>query len=124
MEQNSHSCNFVEEWLNHFNIQFKKEVKINSKLSLDFFVERYGLGVFVVDWDRPISVQVVNRAIQIERELPVDHLYLIAREISEPARKTIDKFGNNIKTIHPNGLSELAVHFVNIFQTNIREIPA
>jgi len=116
MDQSLKVKDFVHEWLNHFNISFQSEVKVNSTLSLDYYIPNLRIGIFIVDWKRPISVQIANKAIQLQRELDLTALYLISREISEPAQKSLDRFGDNIIAIHPNGLSELAISLANTMQ--------
>ncbi|MHA2502400.1 MAG: hypothetical protein ACXAE3_06015 [Candidatus Kariarchaeaceae archaeon] len=108
---------FVQDWLNHFNYPFQVDVKVNSKASLDFVIPEHSIGIYVIDWKRPISVQVANKAIAMRQDLDLKHLYLIAREISEPARRTLDRYSNFIVTIHPNGLSELAIGLARTYQT-------
>ncbi|MEK9716605.1 MAG: hypothetical protein VW394_07580, partial [Candidatus Heimdallarchaeota archaeon] len=49
------------------------------------------IGVLIIDWKRPISIQIVNKAIQILRELKLTTLYLISKEISDPAQKKSDE---------------------------------
>ena len=80
---------FVVDWLNHFNYMYQEDVPLNSSVKLDFLVDSHSLGIFIVDWKRPISVQMINKAIQLHMKFQLRHLYLIATQISEPATKTL-----------------------------------
>ena len=100
---------FIKEWLEHFNLIFNQDIKINSELSLSYHIPSLNIGVLIIDWKRPISIQIVNKAIQILRELKLTTLYLISKEISDPAQKNLMKYGEGIIPIQPNGISEIAV---------------
>lgn len=115
-ENPARSRDFIEEWLNHLNVSYSRNYKVNSQLKLDFYLRNQNMGILIIDWKRPISVQVINRAIQVRRNLDLDRLYLVAREISEPAKKTLQKFGKSITAVHPNGLSDIAIGLINCQQ--------
>jgi len=122
MDQSLRAHDFVIEWLNHFNVIYEADVELNSTLTLDFLIKQFGVGIYIVNWKRPISVQIANKAIQLQREFELDQVFLIAKEISEPARKTLGKFGKNITTVHPNGLSELAISLANVLQPQNKHV--
>lgn len=118
MDKDSHpdTERFIQEWLNHFSIRYQSKVKVSSKSILDYYIEEWALGILINDWKRPISVQIVNRAVTMARKMKTKNLYLIAKEISEPAKKTLSRYGDQVIALHPNGLSELALKFSQLVQ--------
>jgi hypothetical protein len=118
MDKDSHPDTelFIQEWLNHFSIRYQSKVQVSSKSTLDFYIEDWALGILINDWKRPISVQIVNKAVTIARKMKTKNLYLVAKEISEPAKKTLSRYGDQVVAIHPNGLSELALKFSQLGQ--------
>ena len=115
------SSYFIEEWLNNFNIAFVKDIKIpRSSGKLDYLLMEQSLGILIVDWKKPISVKVVNKAIcAIDHKLGVDKIYIVCREISNYALSLIGKLNYNIEIVHPFGLSEIALTFVQFMQKRV-----
>ena len=107
--------NFIDEWLNHWNLTHKKSVEaISEKLNIDYILPCTATGILVSDWKKPFSVQALNKALRAYDELNLSELIIISRQVSEHALDTIQRIKINISVIHPLNLSELAMKFVNV----------
>lgn len=115
------SSYFIEEWLNSFNISFVKNLKIpRSSGTLDYSLTEHSLGILIVDWKKPISVKVINKAITvIDSNIGIDKIYIVCREISDYAFNLIGKLKYNIEIIHPFGLSEIALTLAQFMQKRV-----
>lgn len=104
---------FIEEWLNHFNINYYKDFKLNNNI-IDYYLDQYNVGVLIANWKKPISIKIVNKAVIILKELNLDEVYIIASDISYYANEVLDRIEEKVILLHPNGLSELAMKFAKV----------
>jgi hypothetical protein len=106
---------FIHEWLNHFSIPFEKDVKtIGKNGNLNFLLPDHSMGILIPDWKRPISVQIINKSMKIQKHLNLNEILIVANSVSDHAKETIERLKLPITTIHPNGLSEIAMKFVSL----------
>ena len=106
---------FIEEWLNHFNINYQTEIKIpNSNQKLDYYIPSANFGVVLAEWKKPISVRVVNRAINALDKLNLSELVIIAHSIGDYANSTLNRLDRPIKAILSSGLSDLAMTIASL----------
>jgi len=114
-----HEIEFVEQWLNHFNITYNKDVSLQSNnLNLDFVLHNSGIGIFFSDWKKPISVLIINHTLELVKHFHLDEILIIAESISEHAQDVIERFQYPISFVHKTDLSSLAMKFVEISKIN------
>ncbi|MHA2248837.1 MAG: hypothetical protein ACXAD7_00680 [Candidatus Kariarchaeaceae archaeon] len=106
---------FIEEWLHHFAILYEKEIAVpNMAIKMDYLLPHYSKGIFISRWKRPISVQLVNKLMSALDILGLNEIFIVAKKISEHAKDTLERLNIPITTVHPHGLSEIAMKLVNL----------
>ncbi|MDH5403432.1 MAG: hypothetical protein OEY49_13130 [Candidatus Heimdallarchaeota archaeon] len=121
METDNLSSNdFIEEWLNHLNLHYLIDyADENSNNQLDFYLPHHNIGILISKWKKPISVKVINKAVQLRQKLDLNEIIIIVKDISPHAKEVIDRLENELNIIHPMELSWLALKFLNIKDVKI-----
>jgi hypothetical protein len=117
---------FIKEWLNHFNIHYEADIPVPSSRNLDYFVAPSNFGIIVNEWNKPISVKIINQAINLKNELDLRELIVVCESIGDYAAARAKKMDKGVKVILNRNLSDLAVEIANmkVFSvgTSIKEI--
>ena len=117
------SCDFIEEWLHHFNLFYKKDIEYKQKkIILNFYLPEHNTGVVIVEKEKTINVPQINKALKMLDYFNLQELILVGHKISDNAYDTINRLPVNLSVVHPNGLSELALKFVNYSKSNIAQV--
>ncbi|MHA2275650.1 MAG: hypothetical protein ACXAC2_07785, partial [Candidatus Kariarchaeaceae archaeon] len=83
---------FIEEWLNHFNLQYEKDRKAKKKnVGLHYYLPEYNTGVIIMDESKSVNVTTVNNALKTLDHFNLQDLIIITPKISDNAYDTINR---------------------------------
>lgn len=119
----THSSDFIEEWLHHFNLFYKKDLEHKKKkISLNYYLPEHNTGVIIADKDKTINVPHINKALKILDYFNLQELIIVGHKISDNAYDTINRLSVNLSLVHPNGLSDLALKFIHYSKSGIAQV--
>ena len=113
---------FIKEWLNHFNIHYDSKTTDPISGKLDYFISQSNLGIIINEWNKPISVNIINQAVILKEQLGLNELIVVCESIGDYALALSKKMINGVRIILNQNLSELAVEISNLNVFNA-EIP-
>ena len=114
---------FIEEWLHHFNLHFKKDCHVKKeKITLDYYLPEFNSGLIISENSKPVNVTAINKAIKTLNHFNLTDLVIVTPKISDNAYDTVNRLPINLSVIHPNGLSSLAMKFVNFSKTTNAQV--
>ncbi len=105
---------FIKEWLNHFNIQYETNISGSDSSKLDYFIAPSNLGIIINEWNKPISVKIINQAVNIKNELDLKELFVVCESIGDYAMAISKKMHNGVKIILNQNLSDIAIEIANM----------
>ena len=105
---------FIKEWLNHFNIHYETDIPIPKSSKLDYLITPSNYGIMINEWNKPISVKIINQAYNIKDELDLNELIVVCESIGDYAAAITKKMHKGVKVILNRNLSDLAVEIANM----------
>lgn len=109
---------FIEEWLHHFNLDYEKNCFVKKKkIGLNYYLPEFNSGLIISDKSKPVNVTAINKAIRALDHFNLTDLVIVTSKISDNAYDTVNRLPINLSVVHPNGLSEIAMRFVNYSKT-------
>lgn len=105
---------FIKEWLNHFNIHYDTNITNPNSCKLDYFITQSNMGIIINEWNKPISVKIINQAVNTKEQLALKELIVVCESIGDYALALSKKMNNGVKIILNQNLSDLAVEIANL----------
>ncbi|OLS26225.1 MAG: hypothetical protein HeimC2_15950 [Candidatus Heimdallarchaeota archaeon LC_2] len=117
------SSGFIEGWLHHFNLIYQKDFENKgNQVNLNYYLPDYNTGVIIAEKNKRINVPDINKALTVLEDFNLKELIIIGNKISDNAYETLNRLSVNLSVVHPNGLSDLALKFVNYSKSNIAQV--